>query len=164
MKLTLKRSLGNLFRAKPASSYTWPKIKVVRYPGGYTFRQLDEETFVLTGLTKIQANKFYAILRRNLQVSSPKDTTLLSRKWLVWVAEPKPGKFVILMKNQVPYFRFPYHYYRGEIKWNKVFRRDFVQDAVDRIVARLPGEQPKAPSAVGQIGKLLGGLIKKKEE
>lgn len=127
-----KTSWYRSYSHKDAEKYTWTKTPQVKYKGGITLNMVNEGVFALAGLTKAQAENNREKLKRSLIREAPSDTGRLKRSYTVTVIEGKYS-WILGIINDVWYFRFPYHYYRGEIRWNHRFIRDFIQDAVDPI-------------------------------
>jgi len=130
---------------KSADKYTWPMIDPVIYGGGIEFRQVSDRVFMIIGLNEIQTRHAGALLKK-LQKNAPVYTGRLRKSYDVYPIQYKPGEWALAITNRMTYFKFPYHYYRGEIKWNRKFKRDFVRDSVDYVIKKLGGEPPKQPT------------------
>ena len=116
------------------TKYIFPMIKPYDLGKGRKLIQTSDQVFAVTGLTKVETKKDKRLLSQ-LMVEAPVDTGTLRRSYNVYpLFSSKTGKWNLVIYNKVWYFKFPYHYYRGEIKNNHRFIRDFVYDAVRKVI------------------------------
>ena len=138
--------------------YDWPLMQPVIYPGGIELRQVSDRVFMLIGLTE-QQTKQKDFLLRQLKKNTPRGITRrLYKSYDVYPLEYQKGLYALIITNKMTYFKFAWHFYRGEIVYNRKFKRDFIRDSVDATVRRM--EKKKPPSLIG-IGTLVDKIKKK---
>jgi hypothetical protein len=129
------------------NKYKFPKIQPIKFRDDITLRGVDDiksSSFYVTGLQEKDMRHAKYLLDR-LKHHAPVDTGRLRRSYNAYPYEVKPGVWVIAISNQSPYFKFAYFYYRGEIKQNHSFIKDFVADAVRDMVNKIPPSTVKLP-------------------
>ncbi len=102
------------------------------------FRQVKEGLFGLRGISKSEGKLYKDRLLKELQRWAPVDTERLKKSYRVFPLEYQPGKYALVISNTVDYFRFPWHYYKNEIRDRPPKRKyDFVEMAVSRIARQI---------------------------
>lgn len=133
----MNRSFWAAIKVGKAAKYKWPLIPDVDLGSGMTLIQTSQEVFAITGLTEGQAKGRERMLLSALKKYAPIRTGRLRRSYNVYPLKGKSGKWGLVIYNTAWYFRFAYHYYRGEIRFNKTFIKDFVEKAVRETVRRI---------------------------
>ena len=152
-----------LFRAiaipRKMAKYDWTMVKEEVKPGSDIWLvQTSDNVFAVKGFPPELVNRENAKrLKSNLERHAPVDTGTLRRDYsTTYMTHPTAGR-IFVISNRAPYFKFPYHYYRGEIKFNKSFIRDFVQDAIRDLIGTLGKkiriERPKLPKKPIEVPK-----------
>ena len=137
--MIIKKTHKYWFEALPTpskiSKYKWRNIDPIDVGSGIMLHKTDDRIFAVVGYKKT-TKQMAAYLKGQLRREAPKESGTLSRSYDVYPLKTPRGNWVLAIYNRVPYFRFPYQYYRGKIRWNRVFIRDFVADAVRDLVRR----------------------------
>lgn len=100
--------------------------------------QVKQELFALAGLREKHL-RHQTHLENELRRFAPDDTGRLRISYTVFPIQPSKGKYVFAISNKMWYFKFAWHYYRGEIKFNNIFIRDFIEQAVSSLIERING-------------------------
>lgn len=124
-----------------ADKYDWPPINPVVYGGGIELRQVSDRVFMLIGLRQNHL-RHKDFLMGQLKRRAPVDTGRLQRSYDVYPMEYQANLWALIITNRMTYFKFAYHFYRGEIAQNHSFIRDFIQDAVDPVVRKMGAKIP----------------------
>jgi len=147
------KSLRNVGKS---GKYTWTMRPQKDYANGCVFKQVDQEQFAVYKVAESReaTKKLADRLKSHLRRFSPVDTGNLRNRWQAVPIQGKLG-FHIGFWNTAWYFKFAWHYYRGEIKQNKVFIRDFVEQAVDELIRGMPTKQavPVRPKPAKPVKK-----------
>lgn len=122
-----------------ADKYHWDPIPPVVYGGGIELRQVSDRVFMLIGLRQNHLRHQDFLKGQLIRYAPIGLTRRLRASYDVYPMEYQAGLWALIITNRMTYFKFAYHFYRGEIKWNKIFRRDFIQQAVNAMLKRIPG-------------------------
>jgi len=136
-----------------------------RYPNRVSLVQTGQKVFAITNLRKRETEK-KDYLMRQLRKYAPVKSGRLQGSYQVWALEPTPNRWALIITNRAPYFKFVWHYYRGELVTSKGFKRDFVKQAVDDFYNKeIKGAPaPKLPIKKKPLFPLLPLKPKKKKD